>query len=142
VLPERIALAQILDAEQGNPADQVFRQWLVIPHLQEVLSRLVRSEFVTKCLERRRGRREVEMCFVSGKRINESRLNEEWRAPLNRLVGVGIYTLEDFVNAAQMLSALGGSRFDVFGDCRGTPGCHDPLLLTATLDPRIRTDAQ
>src|SRR5689334_12941185 len=100
--PERVAVTHIVQTVLGNPANQIFRHWLVVGNLQEVFCCLVILQFLAKCFQRRCCWREIAVRLMRGKSEQEARLHEERSSPLDRLPGLWRDTLEDRVQAAQM----------------------------------------
>src|SRR5690242_13573024 len=103
-LPERVVIARFYgaDAMPGDLADQRLGQRLVVRERYGALGGPMRRKLLAKRLEARRHRREAQVRLVRRECEEESRLDEEWRSPLDRFGRLRRNALEDLVEPAQM----------------------------------------
>src|ERR1700721_1219204 len=125
-LPESVVFtfSYIPDTVLCDLANQVLRQRLVVGNLEEALGSLMLFQLFAKYIHRRRGWREVEVCFVGGESEQESRLHEEGGAPLDRLLRLRRDALQDRVQPPQMRLARPWGSPDILSDRSRTLACH------------------
>src|SRR6187399_916239 len=82
------------------------------------------------------------MCLVRRESEQETRLDEEWGIPLDRLFSFRRDTFENRVNLTQMGLPCARSSLDILGDCLWAFACHHfgldygCLVMSVRIEPR------
>ena len=108
----------------GDAADQVLGQRFVVADLEQFLGGLVSGQFLAERLERRGRGGEAQVGLVRGEGEQEARLDEEGRAPLDGLPGLGCHAPQQRAQAPQVRMGLGRGGGDVVVDRGGRLAGH------------------